>query len=184
MSKPYSGGGDFGGWSDGGSSESFRIPDLENVHSKVIQFQQNIKTGGSSAAQIAPLPKLPCIHRVLDTDPGTEVSQEQFDEFATISFFADTSSWASERMKAIAEAASLPVTLPSSVEWVTLNTPHAERDRRLELGTIFGLPTAMFIVDKWMSGSSVYHSWDYNGTTRWPSWGPVPDFSGNKVYWT
>ncbi|KAJ7470603.1 hypothetical protein FB451DRAFT_1254254 [Mycena latifolia] len=102
----------------------------------------------SSTPQI---PTLLCIQQLLDMDPSVE------------------------RMNAIAEAASLSMPLPPSVAWVTLNTPPAERDTHLaELGKIFDLATAVFIVDTWWSGSSIQHNWDHNWKDHWPSLGPAP----------
>ncbi|KAJ7694212.1 hypothetical protein B0H17DRAFT_1058214 [Mycena rosella] len=121
-------------------------------------------------------PKLPCIQQLLDVDPNITVSQEQFDALTSTSFFVDTSGWALERMKAIAEAASLSIALPPSVAWVTRNTPSAENDRRLdELGKIFDLATVVFVVDTWKSGSSIWHNWDHNWTDPWPSAAQCPD---------
>ncbi|KAJ7870246.1 hypothetical protein B0H13DRAFT_2062096 [Mycena leptocephala] len=126
-------------------------------------------------------PKLPCIQQVID-DPGTDdLSQAEFEARITTAFFADTSAWALERMKAIAQAASLTISFPPSVAWVTFDIPF--RDRRLgELGKIFDLATAVFVVDTWKSGSSIYYQFDYNWTNHWPSRGPAPTLGDDVVF--
>ncbi|KAJ7274250.1 hypothetical protein C8J57DRAFT_255027 [Mycena rebaudengoi] len=120
--------------------------------------------------------KLPCIERLLAVDPGTEISQDQFDELAKTTFFADVSTWALERMNIIAKAASLPIALPPSVSWVTLDDP--ERDIRLaDLNKIFDLAAAVFIVKSWESGSSSSRNWKHD----WPSLGPAPELPYEQV---
>ncbi|KAJ7109224.1 hypothetical protein C8R44DRAFT_986255 [Mycena epipterygia] len=82
-------------------------------------------------------PELPCVQQLIDLDPVTEMPQEQFERLIATSFFVDTSAWALNRMKFIKEVASLSMTFPPSVVWVTLDTPPVERDRRLaELGKL------------------------------------------------
>ncbi|KAJ6546526.1 hypothetical protein DFH09DRAFT_645780 [Mycena vulgaris] len=135
-----------------------------------------------NSPRVPRMPKLPSVEQLLNDNASTEVSQEELVTLTT-SLYADTSTWALERMKGIAQAASLAISLPPSVAWVTLDTPAVERERRLaELGKIFDLAAAVFVVDTWKSGTSNDRmDYDYVWNCTWPSLGPAPALSGGKT---
>ncbi|KAJ7132880.1 hypothetical protein C8R43DRAFT_956716 [Mycena crocata] len=103
------------------------------------------------------------------TSPHTTatLSPGQFNELIMSQFFTSTSIWALDRMDAIAQAASLPITLPPSIAWIR---------------KVFDLATAVFIVDTWKTSGSCYHNWAYQWNHDWPALKPVsPLLSNNKV---
>lgn len=67
--------------------------------------------------------------------------------------------------------------------WVTLDTPPAERDDRLaELGKVFDVATAVFVVDTWRSGSSYDLNRDFNWSHHFPSLGPTPRLPDKELF--
>ncbi|KAF7338423.1 hypothetical protein MVEN_02068100 [Mycena venus] len=120
-------------------------------------------------------PRLPRMQGLIDAPDTDNLSGEQFDAVATTSFLADTSAWALERRKAIAQAASLTISLPESVDWVALNDLSPNRQQRLrELEKIFDRATAVFVVQTWRTGSP---SWG----SSWPSRGGAPELPASEV---
>ncbi|KAJ7757013.1 hypothetical protein B0H16DRAFT_675958 [Mycena metata] len=116
----------------------------------------------------------------LADDPATaDLSQSEFEAVTVTAFFADISTSALAHITAIAKAASLSISLPKAVSWVTLDTPSADRARCFsELGKLFDLATAVFLVDAQTSGSSSYYQ---NWRSGWPSLGPAPELPDSKV---
>ncbi|KAJ7751982.1 hypothetical protein B0H16DRAFT_1887318 [Mycena metata] len=115
-------------------------------------------------------PKMPLTEQLINDADKDNLSLEDFNALTTNAFLADTSAWALQRVNEIAHAASLSVHFPPSVEWVTPCTPSADSHRRLrELGRIFDLATAVFVVDTWKCGHSFYHGWDSVWIHNWPS---------------